>query len=55
MTQNHINCKRVAAALALNDDDRTTEDWNEIEKAARLVLSLHDIFGQYVASSIHDA
>jgi hypothetical protein len=29
---------KVIAALARNDDDRTTEDWNEIDEAARWAL-----------------
>ena len=29
---------KVTAALAKSDDDRTTEDWNEIDEAARWAL-----------------
>jgi len=32
------NKDKVVEALAKNDDDRTTEDWNEIDEAARWAL-----------------
>lgn len=37
-----LNPSELEEALAMNDDDRTTDDWNLIELAAEKWLSGHD-------------